>query len=136
MDNSSTRLIFALGVIAVPMALAAGEILFQSGDPGEGVYVLREGRIALTRTDDRRHDPMETLGPGSLIGLPAVLNGTYSLTAQALEGSSLGYVSGSQVINLLERSPHLLSEATKMLAQELARVRSVIARDDEDQTRH
>jgi CRP-like cAMP-binding protein len=135
-DSSSNRLISKLGAIAVPVLMARGEILFQTGDPGEGVYLLRTGRVALTRTGDQQHYPMGTLGPGSLIGLPAVLNGMYSLTAQALEASSLGYVSGRQVISLLERSPRLLSEATKMLAHELARVRSVLAWDDEDQTTH
>jgi CRP/FNR family transcriptional regulator len=135
MNSPSTPLITELDAIAVPVVLAMGEILFQTGDPGEGVYLLRTGKISFTRTDDQRHYSMETLGPGSMIGLPAVLNGSYSLTAQALETSALGFVSESQVITLLARYPRLRLEAMKALAKELASLRTMIAENADHEHR-
>jgi CRP-like cAMP-binding protein len=127
MDNLSTPLIAELDAVAVPVVLAMGEVLFQTGDPGEGAYVIRTGRIALTRSDNGKVYPMGTRGPKSIIGLPAVLNGSYSLSAMALEDSTFGFIPSSSVVGLLDYFPRLLSEALKMLAQELARVRPMIA---------
>jgi CRP-like cAMP-binding protein len=135
MEYPSTPLIAELDAVAVPVVLAMGEVLFQTGDPGEGVYLLRTGRIAFTRTEDQRHYSMGTLGPGSMIGLPAVLNETYSLTAQALETSALGFVSESQVISLLACYPRLRLEAMKALAKDLASLRSMIAENEDHQHR-
>jgi len=128
MDNPATLLIAELDAVAVPVPLAMGEILFQAGDPGEGAYVIRAGRVALTRSDNGKVYPMGTQGPKSILGLPAVLNGTYSLSARAVEDSTFGFIPSSSVVGLLDYFPRLLSEALKMLAQELARVRPMIAR--------
>ena len=126
MDNPATLLNAELDAIAVPVPLAMGEILFQAGDPGEGAYVVRTGRVALTLSDNGKVYQMGALGPKSILGLPAVLNGSYSLSAMALEDSTFGYIPNSRVVDLLNYFPRLLSEASKMLAQELARVRPMI----------
>lgn len=63
MDNPTTGLIGELDAIAVPVVLTMGEILFQTGDPGEGIYLIRNGRIALTRTENQRLYSMGTLRP-------------------------------------------------------------------------
>jgi CRP-like cAMP-binding protein len=127
MDNPPTLLIAELDAIAIFVSLARGELLFQAGDPGEGAYVIRTGRVALTRSDDGKVSPMGTRGPKSILGLPAVLNGTYSLSARAVEDSTLGYIPSSRVVDLFDYFPRLLSEALRMLAHELARVRPMIA---------
>jgi CRP-like cAMP-binding protein len=113
-DNPATLLIAELDAIAVPVPLAMGEILFQAGDPGEGAYVIRTGQVALTRSDNGKVYPMGT-------------RGSYSLSARAVEDSTFGYIPSSSVVGLLDYFPRLLSEALKMLAQELARVRPMIA---------
>jgi CRP-like cAMP-binding protein len=131
MEYPSTPLSAELDAIAVPVPQAMGEILFQAGDPGEGAYVIRTGQVALTRSDNGKVYPMGTRGPKSILGLPAVLNGSYSLSARALEDSTFGYIPSSRVVDLFDDFPRLLSEALKMLAQELARVRPMIAGDSQ-----
>jgi CRP-like cAMP-binding protein len=127
MDNNSTRLIPKLDAIAVPIWLGMGEILFQTGDPGEGAYVIRTGRIALSWSDNGNVYSMGIRGPKSVLGLPAVFNGSYSLRAHAVEDSTIGFIPGARVVKLLRRCLRLRSEAITILAREVARVRPMIA---------
>lgn len=70
---------------------------------------------------------METLGPGSIIGIPAAINGTYSVTAKALADSDLGIVSAARFLEVLESDPVLCRMALRLMGQEVARTRSSIA---------
>lgn len=70
--------------------------------------------------------PMEVLGPGSVIGLPAALNGSYSVTAKSLLDSELGIIGADRVIELLECNSDLCGIAMRMMGQEVARMRSSI----------
>jgi CRP-like cAMP-binding protein len=56
------------------------------------------------------------------VGLPAALNGEYSVTAKAVEDSELGYISAERVIAMLESSPRLALAAMKLTVQEAARM--------------
>jgi CRP-like cAMP-binding protein len=127
MDNNSTRLISELDAIAVPLRLGTGDILFQTGDPGKGAYVIRTGRVALSWSDNGNVYSMGTRGPRNVLGLPAVFNGSYSLSAHAVEDSTIGFIPGPCVVSLLGGYPRLRSEAITILAQEVARVRPMIA---------
>jgi CRP-like cAMP-binding protein len=70
---------------------------------------------------------MDTFGPGSIIGLPAALNGKYSATAQAVNDSVLGLIPANRVIEILERNPGHMRATVKLLALEVARMRDVIS---------
>jgi CRP-like cAMP-binding protein len=70
---------------------------------------------------------MEILGPGSIIGLPAAMNGTYSATAKALTDSDLGFISAERVLELLASDPALCRAAMRMMSQGVGRMRSSIA---------
>ena len=69
---------------------------------------------------------MEILGPGSLIGIPAAINGTYSATAKTLTDSDLGFISAERVLELLASDPALCRATMRMMSQEVARMRSSI----------
>ena len=116
-----------LNQLARPISVREGAVLFRRDEPSQSVYVLRAGRVALLWPDAEDSAPMETLGPGSVIGLPAALNGVYSLTAKAATDSELGVVAVARVLELLEAYAPLCREALKLMGQEVARMRSLIA---------
>jgi len=66
--------------------------------------------------------------PGRIIGLPAVFNGEFSATAKAVEDSVLGFIQADEVLRMLECDPSLTQAATKLLGQEVARMRTLIPR--------
>lgn len=117
----------SLNQLATPMKLPAGAVLFRRDEPSHSVYLVQRGRIALLWPDAEDSAPMETPGPGSIIGLPAAMNGVYSVTAKATADSELAVIHLARVMQLLEGHPVLCREVLKLMGQEVARMRSSIA---------
>jgi hypothetical protein len=100
------------------------------------LFPQRRTADRLTRTDracrrERAHRDRErrnkSRGPGSVVGLPAAINGTYSVTAKTEVDSELGVLSTARVVELLETVPGFCRIAMRMMSQEVARIRSPIA---------
>jgi len=115
-------LVRQLDELAIAMPLARGSLVFRCGAPVSAVYIVRSGKIVLVWRGPDHVYPMDALGPGSIIGLPAALSGEYNVTAKAVEDSELGYVPVSQVIAMLESSPRLAHAAMKLTAREAVRM--------------
>jgi CRP-like cAMP-binding protein len=120
------QLFDGLNRLASCTSVPAGTLLFLREEPCRCVYVVRSGRIALLWPDTEETTPMEILGPGSIIGLPAAINGTYSATAKTLTDSDLGFISAERVLDLLASDPALCRATMRMMSQEVARMRSSI----------
>lgn len=103
-----------------------GSLLFRLNEPCVGVYVVRRGKISLRWAKNSNVYPMETAGPGSLVGLPAALNGSYSATARAVEDSALGFIPVDIVNYLLDCNPSLCRSAMELIAHEVRRMRLLI----------
>jgi CRP-like cAMP-binding protein len=114
-----------LEAIAIATPVEKGSFVFSSGDPARAVYVVRSGKIALIWPDSNGVLPMDTFGPGTIIGLPAALNGEYSATARAVEKSELGFVPVDRVMDMLERNPSHMHATLRLLALEVARMREI-----------
>jgi CRP-like cAMP-binding protein len=69
---------------------------------------------------------LDFAGPGRIVGLPAALNGTYSLTASAVEDTELAFIPSQWVIELLEGDWRLSLAATRMVSREVVRMRSML----------
>jgi CRP-like cAMP-binding protein len=106
--------------------IAAGSLLFRPGDTASGLYTIRKGKVALIWSDTNKVQPMDTLGPGEIIGLPAALNGEYSMGARAVQDCELGFVPATVLTHMLQTNPRLLELVTRMLASEVARMRSLV----------
>ena len=116
-----------LNLLARTVFLPAGAVLFRRDEPSRSIYIVHKGNIALLWPDAQEAAPMEVLGPGSIVGLPAALNGSYSATAKALIDSELGIIATARVIEMFESNPALCRIAMKLMGQEVARMRSLIA---------
>jgi CRP-like cAMP-binding protein len=122
-------LVKQLDELAISMPVSRGSLIFRCGAPVSAVYVVRSGRIVLVWMGPDHVYPMDALGPGSIMGLPAALSGEYNVTAKAVEDSELGFISVNQVIAMLESSPRLARAAIKLTAQEAVRMQ--LTADDE-----
>ena len=55
--------------------LRAGEPIFEEGDPGDFAYIIEEGEIEIWTRLDGKHFVLNVLGPGSLFGELALVDG-------------------------------------------------------------
>lgn len=50
-------------------------MVFDEGDPGEGLYVIQSGEVELTRSSEGGGHPVARLGPGEFVGEMSVVLG-------------------------------------------------------------
>ena len=123
------RLSNALLANAKPRRLAAGEVLFVSGDPGDGFYRLDEGLLKVSiesATGSERI--LAILGPGSIVGDLAIIDGLpRSASATALRTSKLSFVSRSAFGSFATKEPNIYKYLVKMLAARLRDTDQIVA---------
>lgn len=101
-------------------------VLFRQGDSAEGIYIVRSGEVALTMTSVTGETCLRlTAGPGSVLGLPAVISSKpYSLTAVASAGSQVAFVSSDSFHQLMAIESDLSFCVLQLLATETYRTRN------------
>jgi cyclic nucleotide-binding protein len=109
--------------IATSVPGKKGTILFRTGQPGRGAFLIRSGRIRLT-LDGNSSYPARILRAGALVGLPASFSAEpYSLTAEAVDDCELNFIPRDQMLNLLRRDPEAGLQIVQMLSEEVSRIR-------------
>jgi CRP-like cAMP-binding protein len=112
----------ALEAIASNLEKSKKSILFRRGDMPVGVFLVRKGRVSLAL--DGTNAASRTLGPGSVLGLPATLNGRpYSLTATVTEDCQLDFVRREAVLCLLRENTFVCFQALQILGSEISDMR-------------
>jgi CRP-like cAMP-binding protein len=82
------------------------EVLFYQGNPGVGMYIIREGTIEII--DETTEDTLAELSDGDFLGELALLNETpRSATAVARTESVLYGLFRPDLLGLVERNPSL-----------------------------
>ncbi len=93
--------------------LAAGELLFQQGDPGDALYVLTEGAISIVTAGPSERQRFVTFPPGMMFGETAMLDGGGRTAAAVADRAS--------VVHMLSKTAfEALSTADPQLGQRLA----------------
>lgn len=111
-----------LQAVAVERRLAAGEAVFQEGDPGDGVYFVQSGRVQISASlhSGTRH-VFARVEVGEVFGEMAVLDGQpRSACASAEVDTVVGFLPRAPLLELLGRSPRL---ALTMVQEISARLR-------------
>ena len=112
---------------ATPVFKAKGAILFRAGEQGQGVFLIRTGRVTLKMEGCEKVYPTQILKSGAVIGLPATLSGEpYSLTAETTEDSHLDFIPQQKLLNLLSSSPELACRILCLLSEEVLQLRKTI----------
>jgi CRP-like cAMP-binding protein len=95
-----------------------GQTLFAAGDRADGGFVVAEGRVALTVPG--RADPVETVGPGGLIGETALIaDGERSVTATALGPVAVIHIRRPLFRRMLEEYPDIARGLQQRFADRL-----------------
>jgi signal transduction histidine kinase len=100
---------------------APGREIFREGDPGDGVYVVRDGLVEIAHfMDGKEHRVFSQLGPGEIFGEMAVIeNRPRSATAIATRDVRVYFIPRDEMLALLKRSPglafNLLQEISRRL---------------------
>jgi CRP/FNR family cyclic AMP-dependent transcriptional regulator len=105
----------ALAKVIDESDLAEGQILFQTGDPGEALYIVQSGEIELFIKDTAGQKIVLTVAtPGDMFGELAMLDsGPRTATAVALIPSAVLVLDRDDLVLLFQRRP---DAALQMLA--------------------
>ena len=90
------------------LAYRANQVLFNEGDPVNGIFTLRSGMVKRSRTtSDGRTRILRLLRPGDVVGLEALASGRYDSEATALTDASLCRIPAEIVHSLSQSSPRM-----------------------------
>ena len=117
----------ALAELAELVAFPRGTILFHRGDPGEALYIVRSGTVALWMKDFTGElIEFETCGPGRLFGELALLDGgARTATAEALEHTETIMLGRDEFLEFLQNRPGIAIEVITGLASRLRRANEI-----------
>lgn len=121
----------ALANVIDELKVPEGQTLFQAGDPGDSLFIVREGQIELFIKDTAgQRITLHTAQPGDMFGELAMLDfGPRTATALALTGSEVLVLDRDDLTLLFQRKPeaalHMLASMGGLTrkADELLRTR-------------
>jgi predicted acylesterase/phospholipase RssA/CRP-like cAMP-binding protein len=103
--------------------LAAGEVLFEQGDPPDAAYFIVAGRVMVSvRDPDGNAEPVAELGRGEVVGELGLLDrAPRSATVRAVRDTTLAVFSTEVFEELVTRSPALMLHVARGILTRLRR---------------
>lgn len=97
--------------------LAAGEILYRQGDPGEQMHVVLSGRLQVrVMSSEGEETIVAHPQPGDIVGEMAVFSGSArAATICAVRDTALGAIDRKEIETLAARFPQVLSNVARMI---------------------
>jgi signal transduction histidine kinase len=93
-----------------------GQTVFKEGDPGDGVYVVIEGKVEVAVGEGHQR-VLTNLGEGEYFGEMAVLDGDpRSATVTAVDSSQLCFIPRVSLLAVLDQSPRLAMSLIRMFS--------------------
>lgn len=110
-----------LAEIALVRTMRRGEVLFQEGDPGEGLYSVISGSVRIFRAaPNGREHILHIFGPGDTFGEVAVFSGrTFPAHAESLKAGELLFIPRDRFKRLLMEEPELGLNMLGLMSQRL-----------------
>jgi CRP/FNR family cyclic AMP-dependent transcriptional regulator len=98
----------------------AGEVIFDEGEEGQGLFIVLSGRVKTTRQGTTRGVLLE-FGPGSFFGEVALLDQSVrTAQARAIEDTSMVVLFRAEFYSLLQTHSAIASRVSFQLARILA----------------
>jgi CRP/FNR family transcriptional regulator len=116
--------------VAIPRSYPGETRIFHEGDPGDACYIVSEGSCRVTRQhSDGRVITLATLGPGSIFGELAMLDGERrSASVETVENAELLALPATDVRNLIRSHPEMAEKLVVALTRRLREANERIAR--------
>lgn len=107
--------------IAVIKRVKKGTVLFQQGEPGEAVYVVKEGSVKISMMDEEGKEYIiHVMKPGEVFAEATLFSsGPYPADAEALEDSILIVLNNDRLEELIRSNSELALELIKVMAKRL-----------------
>ncbi len=123
------RLSSTLLANAKPVKLSADEVLFLTGDPGDGCYRLEEGLLKVSMDSPSGAERiLAILGPGAIVGDMAMIDGrTRSASVSALRDCRLSFISRAAFETVAAKNPEIYKHLLSLLAARLRDTDQVVA---------
>jgi CRP-like cAMP-binding protein len=99
-------------------AFAAGEVIFERGEPAACMYVVVEGEIDVAIGSH----PLETVGPSGILGEMALITREpRSATARARTACRVVEIPEARFVRLVQQTPTFALEVMRVLTERLKR---------------
>ncbi|MFQ5509774.1 MAG: Crp/Fnr family transcriptional regulator [Leptospirillia bacterium] len=98
-------------------------VVFEAGQPGDAVYLLKSGRVKLTRTQDGKELLLAILEPGEVFGeMAALTDSPHDTRAEAMEDAAICVIQKADFEDMLSRQPRLSLRLTKLVGLRLRHI--------------
>lgn len=106
-----------------------GQIIFYEGATPTGLFCISNGKVKLLKEGEQGKEALlRILGPGAILGARGVMTGkNYSVTAQALEDSSICFVDKEFIKNMISTNATLATKVLIRLSEELTQAENSMA---------
>jgi CRP/FNR family transcriptional regulator, cyclic AMP receptor protein len=123
------RLVADLFAGAKPMRLAADEVLFLSGDPGDGCYRVDEGLLKVTMVSRSGSERiLAFFGPGAIVGELSMIDGRpRSASVVAVRQAALSFLSRAAFDTFAQNNPAVYKSLVTILSTRLRETDVVVA---------
>ena len=118
--NLKTHELRALRQVTLEREFMSGQEIFREGDPGDGVYLIKNGQVEISGVVNRGRRVFSQIGPGGLLGEMAVIeHRPRSATATAVKDTTAYFIPRGELLSLIERSPGLAFSVLQVISQRL-----------------
>jgi CRP-like cAMP-binding protein len=101
-------------------SFSAGSVLFRAGAPADALYLVREGRVRLSKRAGGVERTTGILGPGDLVGEDALIPGSHrTATAEAIETVTALVIESDTFRALTRKRPELADGVIRQLVLRL-----------------
>jgi CRP/FNR family transcriptional regulator, cyclic AMP receptor protein len=111
------------------MRLPADQVLFESGDPGDGCYRIENGLLKVTMVSNSGIERiLAFLGRGAIVGELSIIDGlARSISVVAVCDATLSFVHQAEFKAFGEKHPELCQSLLRLLAKRLRERDKIVA---------
>lgn len=111
----------ALKRLMRPLKFNKGDLIFQEGEPGFGLYIICRGKVKLSKhAPNGKEQILKILGPGEILGEGTLFDREeYSASAKALEDAQAQFIERRDFLDFLEKHHGVALKLIEKLAREL-----------------
>lgn len=126
--NLDSESLGELSAVVRRRGFRAGEVIFHRDDPGQVLYVIREGKVKITINSPEGHEVvLAVFGPGDYFGELALLDGQpRSASAVALEDVETYALQRSDFIRAVMSHPRIAVQVMNVLSRRLRQTDTMI----------